>query len=95
MCTYYTTFHMLFQQIISANSSLYKQIPQLLSKRKSRNCGRGLRQFWLFVSMGNAKIFVYSGGVLFKGKSAIRFEEDFAEPKGSVGGDAEGGSGFV
>ena len=31
----------------------------------------------------------------FQGQSAIRFEEDFAEPKGSVGGDAEGGAGFV
>ena len=45
--------------------------------------------------MGNGIFFVYSGGVLFRGKSAIRSEEDFAEPKGSVGGDAEGGAGFV
>ena len=95
MYTHYITHHVSFQQIISINSSLYKQIPQLRSQKEKAGIAAGSRSNSSFLYPWSMQKFRLFQRGTFQGQSAIRFAEDFVEPKGSVGSDAEGGAGFV
>lgn len=70
MYTHYITHHVSFQQIISVNSSLYKQIPQSPLKRKKPELRQGFAAILAFCIHGQCRNSVYSNGVLFKGNQS-------------------------